>query len=68
MSAEASRGRVQVTLPSDEEILIEREFDAPNHLVYTAYTTPELVKRWFAGERGEVTRCEIDLRVGGHWR
>ena len=43
-------------------------FDAPKHLVYTAYTTPELVKRWWSGERGEVTTAEIDLRVGGRWR
>jgi uncharacterized protein YndB with AHSA1/START domain len=57
-----------VTLPSDEEILITREFDAPRHLVYRAWTTPELVKRWWSGERGEVTLAEIDLRVGGTWR
>jgi uncharacterized protein YndB with AHSA1/START domain len=57
-----------VTLPTDEQILITREFDAPKHLVYKAYTTPELVKRWWSGERGEVTSAEIDLRVGGSWR
>jgi uncharacterized protein YndB with AHSA1/START domain len=57
-----------VTLPADDQILITREFDAPKHLVYKAYTTPELVRRWWAGERGEVTSCEIDLRVGGTWR
>jgi uncharacterized protein YndB with AHSA1/START domain len=57
-----------VTLPSDTEILITREFDAPCHLVYRAYTTPELIKRWWAGERGEVTSAEVDLRPGGTWR
>jgi uncharacterized protein YndB with AHSA1/START domain len=57
-----------VTLPTDEQILIEREFDAPKHLVYKAYTTPELVKRWWHANRGEVTLVEIDLRVGGRWR
>jgi uncharacterized protein YndB with AHSA1/START domain len=36
--------------------------------VYKAYTTPELVKRWWSGRRGEVTSAEIDLRVGGMWR
>jgi uncharacterized protein YndB with AHSA1/START domain len=60
--------RVTVTLPTDEQILIEREFDAPRHLVYQAYTTPELVKRWWHANRGEVTMVEIDLRVGGRWR
>jgi uncharacterized protein YndB with AHSA1/START domain len=57
-----------VTLPTDTKILITREFDAPRHLVYRAYTTPELIKRWWAGERGEVTSAEVDLRPGGTWR
>jgi uncharacterized protein YndB with AHSA1/START domain len=64
----ATSGTATVTLPSDTEILITREFDAPKHLVYKAYTTPELVKRWWSGRRGEMTLAEIDLRVGGHWR
>jgi len=57
-----------VTLPDDEQILITREFDAPKHLVYKAWTTPELVKRWWSGNRGETKIVEIDLRVGGAWR
>jgi uncharacterized protein YndB with AHSA1/START domain len=57
-----------VTLPTDTQIQIKREFDAPRHLVYRAYTTPELIKRWWAGDRGEVTIAEVDLRVGGRWR
>jgi uncharacterized protein YndB with AHSA1/START domain len=61
-------GTAVVTLPTDTQILIRREFDAPRHLVYAAYTTPEHVKRWFAGRNGEVTSAEIDLRVGGTWR
>lgn len=66
--AVTSSGTATVTLPTDEQILITREFDAPKHLVYKAWTTPELVKRWWSGQRGEVTTCEIDLRVGGRWR
>ena len=57
-----------VTLPADEQILITREFDAPRHLVYKAWTTPELVRRWWTANRGEMTVAEIDLRVGGAWR
>jgi uncharacterized protein YndB with AHSA1/START domain len=57
-----------VTLPTDEQILITREFDVPKHLVYEAWTTPELVKRWWTANRGEATVAEIDLRVGGAWR
>ena len=63
-----SSGTATVALPTDEQILITREFDAPKDLVYKAYTTPELVRRWWHAERGEVTTCEIDLRVGGKWR
>jgi uncharacterized protein YndB with AHSA1/START domain len=68
MVAVASSGTAVVTLPTDMQILITREFDAPKHLVYRAYTTPELVERWWSGERGTVTSVEIDLRVGGRWR
>jgi len=57
-----------VTLPTDTEILITREFDAPRHLVYQAWTTPELIRRWWSGQRGEVTSIEVDLRPGGTWR
>jgi len=61
-------GTAKVTLPADDQILITREFDAPKHLVYKAFTTPELVKRWWHANRGEMTVAEIDLRVGGKWR
>jgi uncharacterized protein YndB with AHSA1/START domain len=64
----ADSRKATVTLPSDLEILITREFDAPRHLVYKAWTTPELVRRWWSGYRGQVTSAEIDLRVGGRWR
>ena len=43
----ASSGTAKVTLPTDTQILITREFDAPKHLVYKAWTTPELVRRWW---------------------
>ena len=66
--AVASSGTAKVTLPADEEILITREFDAPKHLVYKAWTTPELVSQWWPGRRGEMKSAEIDLRVGGTWR
>ncbi len=64
----ASSGTATVTLPTDEQILITREFEAPRHLVYKAWTTPELVKQWWHGDRGETVSAEIDLRVGGRWR
>jgi uncharacterized protein YndB with AHSA1/START domain len=48
--------------------MITRQFDAPRHLVYRAWTTPELIRRWWAGDRGKVTSAEVDLRPGGRWR
>ena len=61
-------GSAVFTLPSDNEILVTREFDAPAELVFDAWTTPDLVKRWWAGDRGEVTEAQVDLRIGGRWR
>jgi uncharacterized protein YndB with AHSA1/START domain len=61
-------GAATITLPADSQMLITREFDAPPHLVYKAWTTPELVKRYWAGHRGQMTLVQIDLRVGGTWR
>ena len=59
-------GTTTVTLPTDEQILITREFDALKHSS-TRRGRAELVRRWYA-KRGEMTVCEIDLRVGGTWR
>ncbi len=61
-------GSATVTLPSDTEILITRRFDAPATLIFKAWTTPELVKRWWGFETSQWLVCEIDLRVGGQWR
>jgi uncharacterized protein YndB with AHSA1/START domain len=61
-------GAANVTLPADTQILVTREFDAPRRLVWRAYTEPDLIKRWWAGLRGNVTSVEVDLRVGGRWR
>ena len=65
--AAATRSAV-VTLPASTQIMITRQFDAPRHLVYRAWTTPELIRRWWAGDRGQVTSAEVDLRPGGRWR
>jgi uncharacterized protein YndB with AHSA1/START domain len=59
----------QVTTPSDCEILIARDFNAPRALVFDAFTKPELVRRWLLGPEGwTMPVCEIDLRVGGAYR
>src|SRR5580693_1212272 len=64
----ASTRSAEVTLPASTQIMITRQFDAPRHLVYRAWTTPDLIRRWWAGDRGEVTSAEVDLRPGGTWR
>jgi uncharacterized protein YndB with AHSA1/START domain len=66
--AVTSNRSATVELPADDQILITREFDAPKELVYRAFTTPELVQRWWTARRGRMTVAEIDLRVGGRWR
>ena len=61
-------GSAVLTTPTDTEIVMVREFDAPPELVWKAWTTPELVSRWWPGKRGTMKSCEIDLQVGGQWR
>lgn len=60
--------KATLTLPAEDQILITREFDAPRHLVFEAWTRPELVARWWTAKRGTARGMEIDLRVGGRWR
>ena len=68
MTTVAGSSRAVVTMPSDTQIMITRQFAAPRALVFKAWTTPDLVRRWWSANRGEMTVAEIDLRVGGSWR
>lgn len=62
-------GTLQVSLPSDTEILMTRVFDAPRRLVFEALTRADLLRRWFGGPPGwRLDICEIDPRVGGKYR
>ena len=63
-----SNGSATVTLPSETQILITREFDAPRKQVFRVWTTPELVQKWWAGKRGTTTTVDMDFSVGGTWR
>ena len=61
-------GKLQVTLPSDREIQLTREFAAPRQLVFDAQTKPAMVKHWLFGPDGwSMPECIIDLRVGGRY-
>ena len=61
-------GTLQVTMPTDTEIVLTRVFDAPRHMVYDAFSKPELLKRWFGPHGWSLVTCEVDHRVGGGFR
>jgi len=60
---------LEITTPSEREIVMSRVFDASRSLVFDAWTKPELLKRWL-GVRGgwSMVVCKVDLRVGGAYR
>jgi uncharacterized protein YndB with AHSA1/START domain len=60
-------GPAHVEFPSDLDIVLTREFDAPIQLVFDVLTKPEHVRQWFAPFGETVTVCSIDLRVGGDY-
>jgi uncharacterized protein YndB with AHSA1/START domain len=59
----------QVSLPGDTQVSVRRAFNAPRELVWEAYTTPEIMRRWLTGYPGwTMTVCEMDVRAGGTFR
>jgi len=63
-----TKGSAVLALHGDTQLSITREFDAPRAHVWRAFTEPELIGRWWTGERGEIVSVDVDLRVGGRWR
>jgi uncharacterized protein YndB with AHSA1/START domain len=60
---------LSVSTPSDTQIIIERLFVAPPHLVYACNTQPALIRRWLTGPEGwTMPVCTYDARVGGGYR
>jgi uncharacterized protein YndB with AHSA1/START domain len=69
MSTTENPATLDVTLPSELEIVMTRVFDAPRRLLWEAHTNPEHVRQWLLGPPGyTMPVCEIDLRPGGDWR
>lgn len=61
--------KLEVTTPSDLEIVMKRAFDAPRRLVWDAMTKPELIRRWiYAPEGWQMTVCEGGMQVGDSFR
>jgi uncharacterized protein YndB with AHSA1/START domain len=59
---------LQVSTPSDREIVMTRVFDAPRDLVFEAWTNPEHVRHWWGLRASTMLLCEADVRPGGSWR
>ena len=59
---------LDVTTPSDTEIVMTRSFDASRSLVFEAYTKPAMLRGWLGGAEWTIDVCEVDLRVGGGYR
>ncbi|MEP7106198.1 MAG: SRPBCC family protein [Chloroflexota bacterium] len=63
-----SANTLQVTTPTDREIVMTRVFDAPRELVFKAWTEPEHVRHWWGLRSSNMIVCEGDVRPGGTWR
>lgn len=62
--------RTSVKQTSDRELVVTRVFSAPAHLVFKAWTTPELFRKWWIPQSLGMTllACEMDVRTGGGYR
>jgi uncharacterized protein YndB with AHSA1/START domain len=58
----------ELVLPSDRELVLTRDFDAPRSLVFEAWSKPEHVRRWYGLRHLTLPVCEMDFREGGQWR
>ena len=64
------KNRTTAERKSDRELVVTRTFDAPPHLVFEAWSRPELFQRWWVPKSLGLTllSCEMDVRVGGKYR
>ena len=62
--------RTRVERRSDREMVVTRSFDAPAHILFEAWTRPELFMRWWVPKSLGVPllSCEMDVRTGGGYR
>jgi uncharacterized protein YndB with AHSA1/START domain len=67
----AEPNRTAVERKSDKELVVTRTFDAPPHLVFRAWSEPELFRRWWMPKSVtgvSILSCEMDVRTGGKYR
>ena len=66
----STQERTTMERTSERELVVTRTIDGPAHLVFDAWTDPELVKRWWVPKSVPITlaSCEMDVRVGGTYR
>ena len=64
------KNRTTVERKSERELVVTRTLNAPPHIVFEAWTRPELFKRWWVPKSLGMTllSCELDVRVGGKYR
>ncbi len=66
-----AQNRTDVQRKSDRELVVTRTFDAPPHMVFKAWSDPELFRRWWVPKSAtgvELVSCEMDVRTGGKYR
>ncbi|NII55020.1 SRPBCC family protein [Luteibacter sp. SG786] len=66
----AAMNPTSVERRSERELVVTRTFDAPVHIVFEAWSTPDLFKQWWVPKSTGMTlvSCEMDIRTGGTYR
>ena len=69
-SSPAAMNRTVVERKSDRELVVTRTFDAPVHIVFEAWSKPELFKQWWVPKSVGMSllSCDMDIRTGGKYR
>lgn len=69
-SETAVKNRTTAERTSDRELVVTRTVNGPAHLVYEAWTNPELFRQWWVPKSFGLTllSCDLDVRVGGQYR
>ncbi len=69
-SSPAAINRTVVERKSDRELVVKRTFDAPAHIVFEAWSNPELFPRWWVPKSAGMSldACDMDIRTGGGYR